>query len=423
MSYRKIASLIKGGVTNSRGARVFLAICLLFGYFGMRYYPALSADSYRLIADGQPAHAAYQPAFSATPLPQALPAGSMDGTAAGQYQLQLAMDGGPTVKTVAVESVTMPQVVSGGHSIGILLQTEGVLIVGFSPLSAADGSLLDLAAEAGLELGDFILDIDGVPLRSNQQLTELVAAAGNEERSCKISYLRNGLRRSCEIMPRYCADSRSYRIGLYVRDNTAGIGTLSFFEPQTLRYAALGHAVADLSAPDGDTQRGSIVRAAVSGIRSGSDGIPGEKLGVFIDGDWRGSIIRNSELGIFGTLQVGGEAPPQGLLLPLAVPSQVTTGAATILTVLDGEKIESFDISIVKTMENYKLTGKGMIIEITDPQLLTRSGGIVQGMSGSPIIQNGLLAGVVTHVFINDPTHGYACFAAWMAEEMGTLEL
>lgn len=336
--------------------------------------------------------------------------------APSDYELRLTAGIVP-LKSLKVEEIEPRQVVAGGHSIGILLQTEGVTVVGHSAVINEQGAAIYPAKENGLKVGDFVTDINGKGIHTNAQIRDLIDELGQKGETCTVRFIRDNVRQETKIQPLYCTDSHSFRIGLYVRDNTAGVGTLTFYDPQSGAYGALGHMVSDLQHGVEGEEKGMIVRAAIQGVKSGAKGNPGEKLGVFIGSDWQGSIETNGEFGIFGRLEqeVSNDYLPQ--TLPVALPEQVQTGPARIFTVIEGEKIQTFDIEIIKTMPNYKSSGKGMIIKITDERLLEATGGIVQGMSGSPIVQNGKLVGAVTHVFINDPSRGYACFAQWMLEE------
>lgn len=337
------------------------------------------------------------------------------------YEAVISLFGVP-VKTVQVQEVESLMVEAGGQSIGILLRTDGVSVVGFSPVVLEDSSTVNPASDAGLETGDFITTINAQKINNNDDIASVIETAGASGEDCEIAYIRNGVKHEVTVKPLFCTDSQTWRIGLYVRDNTAGIGTLSFYEPTSGIYGALGHEIPDLQYGVSDDEKGMIVRAAVQGIKQGVAGKPGEKLGVFLDEDWQGDIRNNSSFGIFGVLQSPPEVEYSEQLLPVAAVGEAELGSAEIYTVIKDEQIESFEIKIIKLMDGYKLTGKGMVIEITDPELLDKTGGIVQGMSGSPIIQNGMFIGAVTHVFINDPTRGYACFGEWMMEDAGLVK-
>jgi stage IV sporulation protein B len=225
------------------------------------------------------------------------------------------------------------------------------------------------------------------------------------------------------LTPIHDLETQRYRIGLYVRDSAAGVGTLTFFYGKTQTYGALGHVITDNDTNQPiDCDEGKIVMATVSGIHQGKRGQPGEKIGVFIEEDQIiGDIQKNTNFGIYGRLtnQIEHQLYPEAL--PVASMSQIQIGPAHMLTVVDGEKIEPFAIDIQKVNLQESPEGKGLVIQVTDKRLLEKTGGIVQGMSGSPIIQNGKIIGSVTHVFVHDPTKGYGCFMDWMLMESGLI--
>lgn len=331
-------------------------------------------------------------------------------------------DGSITVKTLSVTRNKQINVIPGGQAIGILLRTDGASVVGLSPVITDAGVPTYPAQEAGMQTGDFITAVNGMSIAYDLQVAEQVQKSGEQSKAVVIDYIRNQQKQSIEVMPQYCSNTQSWRIGLYIRDNTAGVGTLTFYEPKSGKYAALGHQISD---PDcrgsSSADKGSIIHASIQGVKIGEAGNPGEKLGAFVNDTWRGTIEKNCLFGIYGKLQNGLDNCSSAAI-PVACCDEVRTGAAQIYTVLDGQNVECFDIAIVKLLPNYKLSGKGMIIEVTDAALLERTGGIVQGMSGSPIVQDGKLIGAVTHVFINDPKRGYGCMAEWMMQEAGLWE-
>ncbi|MGI5891474.1 MAG: SpoIVB peptidase [Bacillota bacterium] len=339
------------------------------------------------------------------------------------YSVRLSIANTVPIKTVKVQEVSPVYIVPGGQAIGILLQTNGVTVVGQSPVILEDGQAVYPAKDAGIEIGDFIISLNGQKVNTNKEVAQLIDNIGKNGQSLHVKLLRANKEYELDITPIFCTDSKNYRIGIYVRDNTAGVGTLTFYEPQTGKYGALGHEISDLNGK-GSTNydKGSIVRANIQGIKIGEKGSPGEKIGSFIGGKWRGSIEKNCRLGIFGRIDQEISNPFFAHNIQVALTEQVELGNAEIFTVLQGEKIEKFSIKIVKILPNYRSSGKGMIIEITDPDLLKKTGGIIQGMSGSPIIQNNRLVGAVTHVFVNNPQKGYACFAEWMLSEAGIID-
>jgi stage IV sporulation protein B len=261
-------------------------------------------------------------------------------------------------------------------------------------------------------------------VQSDSQVADIVNQTGQTGNSLDILIKRNGQTLNLAINPLLCNETNRYRIGLFVRDSAAGVGTMTFYDPKSGAYGALGHVITDSDTNQPiDVERGKIVSASISGIQYGRRGQPGEKIGVFIDEEKTlGNIRKNCNFGIFGSLtQPMTSTEANGEAIPVASMSQVTVGPAEILTVVDGQNIERFSIEIQKVTVQETPETKGMVIKITDPRLLERTGGIIQGMSGSPIIQNGKLVGAVTHVFVHDPTRGYGCFIDWMLIEAGIL--
>lgn len=302
----------------------------------------------------------------------------------------------------------------GGHSMGIILKSDGAIVVGFTPVKTADGGEAYPAKEAGVQLEDKLLAINGQAVVSNQEVAELVNQSAGEELILTLRRAEEEL--EIAVTPRQCAESGQYRLGLYIRDANAGIGTLTFYDPVTGKFGALGHKIDEPSGGAGGNI-GRVLAADVQYVESSRNGQPGEKVGVFDDESLRGVIAKNCSLGLYGTLESGVENELYPEPVAVAEVGEVHPGEATILTVLSGEQVEEFAIEIERVMPQRKAADKGMVIKITDERLLAAAGGIVQGMSGSPIMQDGKLVGAVTHVFVNDGSSGYACFAEWMLEE------
>lgn len=353
---------------------------------------------------------------------------SLESLQRGQALLEFKALGIVPVRRFLVDVVPEVKLVPGGHAIGVLLSSHGVVVVGHARIRGTDGHDYYPARDAGIELGDIITRINGSPVNSVDDVERLVTRGMSEGTSLSIELLRNGKRVSTLVTPvpaeqrtRDGAVVTKFRLGIYVRDNAVGVGTLTFFDPKTCRYGALGHEITDsttrrpLEMPDG-----RIVEAFISGVQAGARGQPGEKIGTF-EGtrDIIGTIEKNTELGIFGRLKSQITNPFYRTAIPVALASEVKEGPAEMLTVIEGRKIERFNIEIVKVMRQTRPNGKGLIIRVTDPRLVEITGGIVQGMSGSPIIQNGKLVAAVTHVFTSDTQKGYAVHAYWMAEEAG----
>ncbi|MNN09403.1 SpoIVB peptidase precursor [compost metagenome] len=224
--------------------------------------------------------------------------------------------------------------------------------------------------------------------------------------------------------PAYDKSDGAWRLGLYIRDSAAGVGTLTFYAPDQGVYGALGHVITDMN-----TQTpivvgsGQILQSSVTSISKSESGEPGEKRAHFIkEGKTLGNIERNTPFGIFGKMEQNPEHSVYNEGIPVAFAEEVKEGPAEILTVVEGQRVERFKIEIVHVSRQNAPETKGLVIRITDPRLVEKTGGIVQGMSGSPIIQNGKLIGAVTHVFVNDPRSGYGCFIEWMLQDAGILK-
>ncbi|GAW92306.1 SpoIVB peptidase [Calderihabitans maritimus] len=337
----------------------------------------------------------------------------------GTVNLQLRLFGIFPIKNMTVQVVPALKVIPGGHSIGVLLYSGGVIVVGYSPIILQDGRRRYPAREAGLEVGDVILKINDQKVRNDQEAIRLINEWGQGGAPIEIVYKRKERTYKTRVKPLFCPETGRYRIGLFIRDSAAGIGTLTFYEPKGRMYGALGHIITDIEnnhvIKPGE---GRIVKASVQGIQPGRRGQPGEKIGVFIeDRELTGTIDKNTPFGIFGRLATPIKNRYYRRPIPVAFAHQVQEGPAHLLTVVSGDKIEKFSINIEKVIHQEKPDGKGLVIKITDPRLLELTGGIVQGMSGSPIIQNGRLVGAVTHVFVNDPTRGYGIMAEWMLRQ------
>lgn len=307
----------------------------------------------------------------------------------------------------------------GGQPVGILLRTDGILVVGFSSIQT-EYEELQPAESAGIQAGDVILSVNGTAVTHDDELALLVHQLGTQGKDVTLELQRQSRSMHKTVTPVYCEQTDTYRIGLLVRDNAGGVGTLTFVHPDTMEYGALGHMIAN-----NETQRklsilnGKLVAADIQGIKKGSSGTPGEKIGRFVNNDALGTIEKNTSAGIFGILsdrEILAETVEQKPL-PTASADEIELGPATIYTALEGSRVEAFTVEIEKVMPSSR-DGKSLVLRVTDPELLSRTGGIVQGMSGSPIIQNGKIVGAVTHVFINDPTRGYGILIHDMLKEI-----
>lgn len=334
----------------------------------------------------------------------------------GQLEMKLRLFGLVPIHRMLVNVVEPVSVIPGGQSVGVLLHAEGVLVVGEAGVEK-NGRTFFPARTAGIEVGDLLLKVNGLKITSENQLQKIVDQCGRQDKDITLLVQHGKKTKKTKITPVLCDKTDLYRIGLFIKNSTAGVGTLTFYEPQTHIYGALGHVIADFdSGQKLNPLDGKIVEATVNGIHPGKKGSPGEKLGVFKgNSDIVGNIEKNTGYGIFGRLQKKSTNPYYNQPIPVAMRYQVKVGRAEILTVLHGDKMEKFNIEILDILPDGN--NKELIIKVTDKDLLQSTGGIIQGMSGSPIIQNGRLVGAVTHVFINDPSKGYGVLAENMLNE------
>lgn len=310
------------------------------------------------------------------------------------------------------------QVIPSGESIGVKIESKGILVVGLSTITDINGRKVSPAADAGFNVGDKILKINGENIENETDIIEIVNDAENEAKKLRVSIERKGKPIELSIKPVQSNEDKLYKMGLWVRDNIAGVGTMTFYELDSGKFGALGHGITDIDTGVLiDIDKGKILKSKVISIQRAKKASPGEIVGLFTDSNGvYGVIDKNSTFGIYGVLErnrINKRAVP----MPVAMRSQIKEGPAKILTTIEDNKIEEFDIEIQKIFRQNNADSKSMIIKVTDPRLIEMTGGIVQGMSGSPIIQNGMLAGAVTHVLINDPLRGYGIFAEWMLKE------
>ena len=337
----------------------------------------------------------------------------------GKNEMFLELAGLP-VKKVDVNVLKDFKVVPGGQSIGVKLNTLGVLVVGHHLVTTTEGKVSP-GELAGIQVGDIITEINGQKIEKMSDVAPFVQEAGQSNQPLKIIVTRENGKIETELMPQKEKGEENFKLGLYIRDSAAGIGTMTFYHPESKKYGALGHVISDM-----DTKKpiivddGQIVKSTVTSIEKGSNGNPGEKLARFSsDKEVIGNIKRNSPYGIFGELNRDMKNGVVDKPMPVALSHQVKEGPAKILTVVEDDEVKLFDIEIVSTIPQKFPATKGMVIKITDQELLGKTGGIVQGMSGSPIIQDEKVIGAVTHVFVNDPTSGYGVHIEWMLNEAG----
>lgn len=313
------------------------------------------------------------------------------------------------VKSAKVKVSRRKYVVPGGNPFGIRLYTKGVMVIRIDEVTTSSGNVSP-GKKAGLREGDMIISVDGVDVYRNRELSAIFSSSGGK--TLKLVIERDSKRRELSFTPILCSEDNSYKGGLWIRDSTAGIGTLTWYDSTSGVFAGLGHAVCD--ADTGEIMPlsgGDAVEAEIKGCYKGSSGSAGELCGVFSSGTI-GSLYINGETGVYGIMD---SFDRNEKVVPVALKQEVKTGAAQIICTVDDGGAQYYDVEIEKVF-NSDDTQRNMIIKVTDPELIEKTGGIVQGMSGSPIIQNGMLVGAVTHVFVDDPTEGYGIFAENMVE-------
>lgn len=312
---------------------------------------------------------------------------------------------------VAAETELIPL----GQTVGVALDMEGVTVVDTTDVEDYDGNRYTPAKDAGIRAGDRIKSINGIALESAKQLDTLVGKA--EDTPLEIVIIRNGKERVVTGTPALSKTDGKYRLGVWVKDAASGIGTITYVNPETLEFGALGHGICDTTHNQIiEICGGDILNATVVSVQKGSKGCPGELLGVFSEGKEKiGEICENSTVGLKGTMTAEYFSEISAQKMPIAKREDVYEGEAEILANIEENKVERFSIRIKKINRDTQ-NEKGLILEVTDPRLLEKTGGIVQGMSGSPIVQEGKLVGAVTHVFVNDPTMGYGILIETMLQ-------
>lgn len=325
------------------------------------------------------------------------------------------------IKSVRVSDNKNIEVIPGGNSIGVRLSSEGVLVVGYSDVIVNNQTLPSPAKEAGIEIGDIITEANNEKIESSKSLIDSVRRCKSSKMN--LSIIRNGetLKKQINLIEE---KNEGYKIGLWVRDSTAGVGTMTFYDKDSGKFAALGHPVTD-----GDTnepfvvKEGDLLKSSIISVRKGEKGSPGELKGIFQDEDCPlGKINKNTQCGIFGegnkaSCKIFDHKP-----IEVGFRDEIVTGKATILTTVDESGPKEYEIEILKLFDQNEPGPKSMVIKVTDEVLLSKTGGIVQGMSGSPIIQNGKIVGAVTHVLINKPDVGYGIYIDWMLKDIGIVK-
>jgi len=305
---------------------------------------------------------------------------------------------------------------AGGNSVGVRVSTDGVLAVGYSDLTKGNVEIASPAQNGGIQIGDRLISVNGNKIKNSKDLSKKI----NESKSENVEILleRNGeeITKNIKLSKNQDGD---YKIGLWVRDSTAGVGTLTFYDKESGKYGAIGHPITDsetekiLSIKNGDLLNSSIIS-----IKKGVKGNPGELRGIFSsDKKPIGNVTGNTQCGIFGSMNTENLKNINNKTYKVGWRDEIQPGPAQIITTIDEEGPKLYDIEIVKLTKQESISTKSMVIKITDERLLEKTGGVVQGMSGSPIIQNDKIIGAVTHVLVNKPEIGYGIYIEWMLKD------
>ena len=324
-----------------------------------------------------------------------------------EKEIELKLMGLFPIKRVTAQRIERPELIACGTPFGIKILTGGAIVTEIAEVAEGISP-----AHSVIQAGDVIIKVNGVDITKNNDISDAVQLNTEETH---IIFTRNNNEKQATITPVKSERDGLHKIGVWVRDSSAGIGTMTFFNPHDSTFAGLGHAVCDVDTGQVmPLSSGEAVPVYISGVVRGYPGSPGELSGNFMSRVPIGIIKGNTESGVFGIM----ESPPAiSGAMPMAYKQEVQIGPAKILTTINGNDPEEYDVIIEKIDYNDKNKVKNMVIRVTDKDLLDESGGIVQGMSGSPIIQDGKIAGAITHVFVSDPARGYAIFAENMYRE------
>lgn len=391
------------------------AVIALFGTIA--YYDSILPENY-YVTENQVLTFENQQEIQAKPKLNETKAAQASATVQSSEIVSLKLFGVIPIKDVKVTNIDRPLLVPGGTPFGIKMLTKGVVVIGLADIDSKNGAISP-SKEAGLKVGDIILSVDGQIVESNQDIARVIEKT--DGKTVDIVLQRDEREMELEISPVFSTAGQCYKAGIWVRDSSAGIGTVTYFDPATSAFGSLGHPVCDVDTGEIlPLDTGEVVPVAIGDVIKAQSGVPGELSGSFISESPIGMLMKNTQTGLFGTLNFCPSAYDQ---IPMALRQEVKIGPATIYTTISGTSPCEYNILIEKIDLNDDTITKNIVIKVTDPKLLATTGGIVQGMSGSPIIQNGKLIGAVTHVFVKDPTKGYGIFCENMYKYSKDIEI
>lgn len=328
---------------------------------------------------------------------------------------------GINLKTIKANIIPETKVIPLGNIIGLKLYTKGVLVVGTSQIEDENNQIHKPYEDSGIEQGDSIIKINNEEVKNTDELLECVSKWKGKE--MQITYLKNGDEKTGSITPVKVSEN-VYKLGLWVRDSAAGVGTATFYEKTTNTCATLGHSIQDIDTGEiVEIETGEIVTSKIENVKKGEKDNPGRIEGSIEQSSTIGKIYSNTEFGIYGNMINNHFFNlDQSREMEVVSRNEIKTGKASILCTLENGETKEYEVQIQKIFKGNNENNKSMIVKVTDEELLEKTGGIIQGMSGSPVIQNGKFVGALTHVLVSDPTTGYAVFGDIMIKQMKTVE-
>ena len=339
----------------------------------------------------------------------------------GKATLEVSLFNNISLKNVDVSVLPKTTVIPVGNIAGVKLYTSGVLVVGMSEIEGSDNKKYKPYENSGIEEGDTIIKVNETEINSTEELVETVNSS--QGRDIQIKFIHDEETKECSITP---VETRSheYKLGLWVRDSAAGVGTVTFYEPSTKTFGALGHGITDIDTNELiNIASGEFVTTRILNITKGESGEPGKIQGTIENQQNIGTISKNSKFGVYGKVDnLSSLNIDTSKEMEVASRDEIQTEKATILCSLDNQKPQEYEIEIQKIYKENNYDNKSMQIKVTDEKLLEKTGGIIQGMSGSPIIQNGKFIGAVTHVLVNNPQEGYAVFGDIMLKQARSIQ-
>ena len=317
-----------------------------------------------------------------------------------------------TFKLKSVNAITLEDeyVYLGGDPFGFVCDSDGVIVVGKNIIQTGKDTVLDNIADNQIKIGDVITSVNGVAIKSGAEISSIINSKENIGKVVDIVAIRKNKEITTQIKPAYDLYAKKYKLGVWVKEQLSGIGTVTYIKPNSLRFGALGHPLVEPSSENIiQVREGDVYDCNILGVKRAVRGEPGEYRGVIANNTIWGAVDKNTDSGIFGNF-TNSNVLNNRELIPIGTRNDVKPGKAQIYSCLDGKNIRAYDIEIIKTNYNNPSNKKSLVFKVTDKRLRDTTGGIVQGMSGSPIVQNGKLIGAVTHVFINDATKAFGIY-------------